>query len=394
MRLRMLTPGMRLWLVGGLCFLLGAGLVWFGGGGAVRPAATVSEPARPAQESDASKPVPVVAVTGASRLQPEEAEIPEITDALRSSYAGAADLVGTELTAETVRGLFAQPESQVRLLAAPEPAVEETKPQIKLLARRIVYWRPGALTSANLDAFAAAWPGLAEQQPLGLVLDLRQVSVSADYEGAADLLSFFASPETTLFTIQELKTAQRIFRARRQPLELPSGFPVVVLIHARTKGPAEVVAEWLATRRGAILLGEPTDGQGWPSREVVLKSGRVFRLPVARVVSPTGHDLAKGPVQPDVLVVADRLEEASALAFASAGRIEEAVAEVPSRRQQNEASLLREENPELDELIENQSKTKPSGPPPPRDVALQRALDVIEAVAAMHLAPQASSTKR
>ncbi|MFQ3670514.1 MAG: S41 family peptidase [Verrucomicrobiia bacterium] len=376
---------MKLLLATVLSFITGAGLAWLVTTNSGKRESGLKEPLAVEEGSKGVtlevRPVPLPETP---RLEPEESEIPEIIDALRGAFAGASELVGMELTSEVVRGLFGKPESQVRLLGAPEPEVEETKAQIKVLPRRVIYWRPGALSGENLDGFAAAWPGLVKEGPLGLVVDLRQVSASAGFEGAADLLSFFASPESTLFTIQELKTAQKIFRAGRQPLDLPQGFPVVVLVHGRTKGAAEVAAEWLAMRRGALLLGMPTAGQGWPYREVLLKSGRVLRLPVARVVSPTGQELAKGPVRPDVVVVADPVEEAAALAFASAGRVDESVAEVPVRKQQSEASLIREESPELDELIANQGKPKPVGPPPPKDVALQRAIDVIEAIAAMH----------
>ncbi len=389
-----LSPTAKLLLVTALSFVTGAGVAWVVTTVGMREKRVASaertgaaEVAEILSSVPVSAPVPVV-----PRLMPEDSEIPEITDALRASFAGAADLVGVELSATAVRELFEKPETQVRLLAAPEPAVEETKAQIKLLPRRVVYWRPGALVPANLDALAVAWPGLVKDRPLGLVIDLRQVSASAGYEGAADLLSFFASPESTLFTIQELKMAQRVFRAGRQPLELPAGFPVVVLVHGRTLGAAEIAAQWLATRRGALVLGTPTAGQGWPFRDVALKSGRVLRLPIARVVSPAGQDLGKGPLEPDVIVVADPVEESAALAFVSAGRVEESVAEVPARRQQNEAALIREENPELDELIESQNKPGPSGPPPPKDVALQRAIDVIEAISVMHAGPVSTST--
>jgi hypothetical protein len=380
-----LPPTAKLLIAVAVAFITGVCVTWVGTqaftGQNTSVEKTVAEK-KPAPATPA-KPAPKPKVTPPPvepALVPEPAEIAEITDLIRASYAGATELVGVELTQEKIVSLFTEPDRQLRLLAKPRTPPQPAHPNITLLPRRIIYWKLPGFSKANIDEFARSIEAFQRDRPLGLVLDLRENADPDNYEGAADLLSLFASPESTLFTVQELKTAQQLFRAGRQPLNLPAVFPIVVLVQAQTRGAAEVAAEWLSQRRGALLAGQPTAGEAWPSRDFPLKSGRTLKMPIARAVSPTGQNLGLGPLTPDIPIEINPVEQAAALAWAASGKIAETVAEIPTRKRQSEASLINEENPELDELIAEQKGDQKKPDPAPRDRVLHQALDVVEAI--------------
>jgi ribulose 1,5-bisphosphate synthetase/thiazole synthase len=136
-------------------------------------------------------------------------------------------------------------------------------------------------------------------------------------------------------------------------------------------------------------MGRPTAGEAGLTAESRLSSGRYLRVATAEVVSAAGDKWLGIPVQPDIVVVDDRAREAAALEQGYLQGAATVIREVAVRRQTNEASLVREENVEIEEMIAAQKEQAGTGPAPEiRDLTLQRAVDVVRGILASLTPPE------
>jgi len=351
------------------------------------PAKTPAPATTPAAEEAPAKPAPPRVV-----LQPQAKELPQVIDLLRTDYVDAPKLVGSEIDAKKVEEIFNDPAGGIRILAQDPPDGKNARILSELLPGKILYWQVPVFAKQEIDALAAQWEQTKSQSPVGLVLDLRETRAPQDFAGAADLAALFAPPDTMLFSVQGLKIPQQVFQAGRQPLDFGSPFPIVVVVNSETRGAAEVLAELLRTRAGAVVVGSATAGEGKPSSDVRLKSGRLLRLATGRVLTPSGQEILAGPVMPDVEVSVPLDDERRAMAAGQSG-VAATVAEVPLRKRQSEHSLMNDENPEYDEILEEQkAKDAPKGKNAPHDVTLHRAMDVLQGVR-IYVQPPATTAR-
>ena len=258
--------------------------------------------------------------------------------------------------------LIARSEGKITLgapEAAPIPILTATLPD------GILYWR---LASFALPP-GKSWPDLAPQlhqaagTAPGIILDLRANSTPDDYAGARLLLKFFDPNSDHL--------------------------PIVVLTNDRTVGAAEAFAGYLQAT-GAIVVGRPSAGKAAIFQEDKLSTGQVLRY----VAAPNGSDDPMSafrfrnelpawgrPVVPDIaLKVNDRTEKA-ALVLIRDNHISDVIEESAERHRLSEASLVKGQDPELDDYLASLEK----GPvllslPAIHDVVLISALDSLRAI--------------
>lgn len=374
-----------------VAFLLGSFMTWVIMGGIskasfsktavpvpvpAKPAAAAPKPPAPATPSQTAKPAPVPAA-----VLPQPKELSQVVDLLRTDFVDAPTLVGVELDAKKVAEIFSAPAAQVRILAQDPPDGKNARIVSELLPGKILYWGVPVFSKQEIDGLAAQWEQIKAQGPVGLVLDLRETRTPQDFAGSADLAGLFAPPDTTLYSVQGLKIPQQVLRADRQPLELGNPFPIVVVVNSETRGAAEVLAQLLQSKAGAVLVGAPTAGEAAPNVDIRLKSGRLLRMATGRILTASGQEVSKGPLVPDVELAVNLEEDRKAMAAAVQAGVAATVSEVPLRKRLSEASLMSDENPEIDEILDEQkAKTVPKPKNVPHDATLHRAVDVLQGI--------------
>ena len=81
-----------------------------------------------------------------------------------------------------------------------------------------------------------------------------------------------------------------------------TSFPLVVLVNGGTASAAEIVTAALRDRDRAVVVGSQTFGKGTVQEPTTLSDGSVVTLTVGHYVTPGGHTIGAGGIEPDVLV--------------------------------------------------------------------------------------------
>lgn len=181
----------------------------------------------------------------------------------------------------------------------------------------------------------------------GIILDLRSLEDYQNFEVGAQLAALFAPEGSVLFSL-EGRGAPRQFTVREAAgMLLP---PMAVIVNAGTAGVGEATAESLRRLKRAVIFGSPTAGRAAEYGAAELPSGRILRVPSRRVGWGEGGLAFHDPVRPDIGVVEGAAEADMLRREAEEGPVA-FIAEVKPRPRQNEAALVRGENPELEEAI-------------------------------------------
>ncbi len=136
----------------------------------------------------------------------------------------------------------------------------------------------------------------------GLIIDLR-FNGGGYLEGAVDLASVFLK-EGKVVTV-ERKDESQVHNASGKPL-LPD-LPLVVLINEGSASASEIVAGALQDLKRATIVGMKSFGKGTVQEVLDLQGGSSLRVTIARWLTPSGKDIGKEGIKPDVEV--DRTPE-------------------------------------------------------------------------------------
>jgi len=259
---------------------------------------------------------------------------------------------------------------EARKAASPErPWVAE------LLPGPVAYWRVRSLGVAVAEAMGRDWLVWKQKNPLGAVLDLRECLPSQSLEAATEVAGLFVSPGEVLFTWRDGVSKEKVFRSDRQPLGLGAGYPLIVLVGPELRGAGELLAYLLQERGGAILIGQSTAGQmGWLA-ETRLSTGRSLFKMQGEILLPGGQAAAGRPLPPDLNLVGSTVVDTEIWPGGEA-TIASTVAEVPAIKRANEASLIQDEDVEMEEIRTVGGK-KDEPKRTPQDRGLQRAGDLL-----------------
>jgi len=181
----------------------------------------------------------------------------------------------------------------------------------------------------------------------GIILDLRGLEDYRNFAAGARLEALFMPQGSSLFSLEGKGRAESFSAEEPARFVLP---PMAVIVNGGTAGVAEAMAESLRSLKRAIIFGAPTAGHLAEYGSAALPSGRVLRVPSRRVrVGESGPPFHE-PVQPDIVVNSPEREDEMLRRQAEEGPAA-FVAETKPRPRQNEAALVRGENPELEEAI-------------------------------------------
>jgi len=243
-------------------------------------------------------------------LEPQEEEVAEIVDLLRTRYIEPSAILVEQLDREALRQLVRAPDRFVRLSVQPTLSPFRHGQSLTSTVRgQIAYWRPTSFSAGSIQGFTRQWTLWKSGSTAGLIIDLRYFRDGNNFAGAAAVAGLFLPPETPLFSIQKLDTRQRVFRTERQPLEVNRKFPIFVLVNEFTRSAAEVLAYLLSEKSVAVVVGRSTPGEGGLYTEAQLRSGRYLRSATNRIILADGTDMLGRPVHPDISIPAEPAHE-------------------------------------------------------------------------------------
>ncbi|MFN2628665.1 MAG: S41 family peptidase [Gaiellaceae bacterium] len=135
----------------------------------------------------------------------------------------------------------------------------------------------------------------------GVVLDLRE-NPGGLFDEALNVSSLFLS-RGVVVSLQGAHQPREVYRASGHPV-LPR-LPLAVLVNGYTASSAEIVAAALHEDRRATLVGEHTFGKAVVQSIDPLQDGGALALTTGRYFTPTGADISRKGLRPDVRAVDD-----------------------------------------------------------------------------------------
>ncbi len=174
----------------------------------------------------------------------------------------------------------------------PLPTVES-----EILEGNIAYLRLYEFNSQATDLLQDAIEDLLDQQPVGLVLDLRNnpggflsqaVSVADEFLPAGVVLIERGQDLERTFDSSKAGSAEEI--------------PLVVLINGGSASASEIVAGAIQDRERGMLIGETSFGKGSVQQPHTLSDGSELRITIARWFTPNDRAIHGNGLEPDIPV--------------------------------------------------------------------------------------------
>ena len=304
------------------------------------------------------------------------ADLQQAIQLLKNNYIDPAALNDTGLNRAMLFGVLTRLGNGAELLPehAAEPSEAASPFFAEILDGHIGYLRFGALTAANLQTLDAALQNYRGKKVDAVVIDLRASPATNDFAVAAEFAKRFCGKGKLLFSLRKSGGKQeRAFTSEREPAY--QGLLITLADHD-TAGPAEAIAGDLRIYNKALLIGENTAGRAVEYSDLPLNGGRILRTAVGEAVLPEGHTLFPGGLKPNLPVEMTAADKRYIFEQSIRSGMSQFVFE-SERPHLNEAALLAGRNPELDALEASQRRGRNAEKPQPRDLVLQRAVDVV-----------------
>jgi carboxyl-terminal processing protease len=163
----------------------------------------------------------------------------------------------------------------------------------------IAYARLNRFTTDASAKLADAIKPMLEQNPKGLILDLR--GNPGGWMNEAILTAGLFLPKDNVVLIERMKdSTEHKFQSPEEPVA--PDIPMVVLVDAGSASASEIVAGALQDHQRAVLIGEKTFGKGSVQLPLELSNGSELRVTVARWFTPNDRAIHGEGLEPDVAV--------------------------------------------------------------------------------------------
>ncbi|MBC8121726.1 MAG: S41 family peptidase [Gemmatimonadaceae bacterium] len=164
--------------------------------------------------------------------------------------------------------------------------------------RRIGYIRLSQFNANATDQMSQAIQKLEKQNASGFILDLRNNPGGLLTAGVEIARLWLEPGQTVVFTVDRDGRKDEA-RAKRAPLTTQ---PLVVLVDEGTASASEILAGALKDNRRATLVGQKTFGKGLIQTIQRLDDGSGLAVSIAQYKTPSGQDIHKKGIRPDVAV--------------------------------------------------------------------------------------------
>lgn len=304
-------------------------------------------------------------------------EVQKAIEAIKKSFLDPGVVSDAALRRAALEGLAVRFEPGIEIQPR-QPATPRAPAHAfvaEILDSHIGYVRPGTIDAASLAQFNATLETFRTGGADALILDLRSTGEKGDFEAAAEFARRLCRKGQMLFTLQKPSAKQeRIFTANRDPAF--EGL-VVVLTDSRTAGPAEALAATLRANLGAMVIGADTMGAAVEFESLPLGGGASLQLAVSQVLLSGSSPLFPEGVKPDIAIALPREVQDKIFLESAEKGVSPHVFEL-ERSRMSEAALVANTNPEIDNA--QASQRDPGSARPPRDIVLQRAVDLVTAI--------------
>ena len=191
--------------------------------------------------------------------------------------------------------------------------VEIERAEIKIRSVRgemvgdIAYLKINTFNANAPDQFNSTMQELLAQEPVGLILDLRN-NPGGLLSSAVHVTSQFLSSGVVLRE-ERRDAVPQVFAV--QSGGIATEIPMVVLVNSGSASASEIVAGALQDTGRAVLIGEKTYGKGTVQTINRLSDGSILRLTIARWSTPQNRLIEKVGLEPDIIVELTDNDQAS-----------------------------------------------------------------------------------
>jgi carboxyl-terminal processing protease len=191
-------------------------------------------------------------------------------------------------------------EEEPFLVAIVRGKIEIPTVQARILVGNVAYLHLNDFHGRATTQATRALRSLLDQDPVGLILDLRN-NPGGLLDTAVDVSSLFLEPDQVILIELRKGEEKKTYRAKGRPLA--PDIPLVVLINGGSASASEIVAGAVQDNQRGVLLGEPTFGKGSVQLPHQLSDGGELRITIAQWLTPSGHALRNGNgLLPDIPV--------------------------------------------------------------------------------------------
>ena len=164
-----------------------------------------------------------------------------------------------------------------------------------VLGAKIGYLRLKQFNAKSPKEMSLSINKLEKQQPLGYVLDLR-----SNPGGLLEASIEIARQWINTGIIVSTKTKDGITDIRKAKSRALTNRPVVVLIDEGSASASEILSGAIKDNKRGVLVGKKTFGKGLVQSVRSLSDGSGLTVTVAKYLTPSGKDINKNGIEPDI----------------------------------------------------------------------------------------------
>ncbi len=166
-----------------------------------------------------------------------------------------------------------------------------------VLGAKIGYLRLKQFNAKSAKEMSLSINKLEKQQPFGYVLDLR-----SNPGGLLEASIEIARQWINTGIIVSTKTKDGITDIRKATSRALTNRPVVVLIDEGSASASEILSGAIKDNKRGVLVGAKTFGKGLVQSVRSLSDGSGLTVTVAKYLTPSGKDINKNGIEPDIRV--------------------------------------------------------------------------------------------
>ena len=167
----------------------------------------------------------------------------------------------------------------------------------KMLDQHVGYLSVAQFDEVTSDQFKAAIDDLNSQGMQKLVIDLRD-NPGGVLSSCVDMLNYLLPKGLLVYTADKDGKGDKFYSDDAHQLDIP----IAILVNGNSASASEVFAGAMKDRGRAKIVGTKTFGKGIVQTLLSLQDGSAVKITTQHYYTPSGFDLHKKGIEPDVVV--------------------------------------------------------------------------------------------